>query len=74
LVEIWGYEPGSVPPFGHRTRIPTYIDSTCAHNAIFPITLAQLVAVTGGEITFIVKPPPNELNRIIPEPPLPDQP
>ncbi len=80
LVEIWGYEPGSVPPFGHRQHVPTYIDSTLrrfdqlyaaggAHNAIFPITLDQLVAATGGEITFIVKPPENGLNRIIPEPP-----
>ena len=67
LVEIWGYEPGSVPPFGHRSRIPTYIDSTLrrfdvlyaaggAHNAIFPITLAQLVSATGGEIRFVAKP------------------
>ncbi len=67
LVEIWGYEPGSVPPFAHRERIPTFIDSTLrrfdqlyaaggAHNAIFPITLPQLVAATGGEIRFVVKP------------------
>ncbi len=67
LVEIWGYEPGSVPPFAHRTHIPTYIDSTLrrfdalyaaggAHNAIFEITLAQLVAATGGEIRFVAKP------------------
>lgn len=67
LVEVWGYEPGSVPPFGHRTRIPTFIDSTLrrfdqlyaaggAHNAIFPITLPQLVAATGGEIRFVVRP------------------
>lgn len=80
LVEIWGYEPGSVPPFGHRTRIPTYIDSTLrrfdqlyaaggAHNAIFPITLDQLVAATGGQITFLVKPPDSDVKRIIPEPP-----
>ncbi len=27
LVEIWGYIPGGVPPFGHRTpNIPTYLD------------------------------------------------
>ena len=67
LVEIWGYEAGSVPPFGHRSRIPTYIDSTLrrfdqlyaaggAHNAIFPITLDQLIAATGGELRFVVKP------------------
>lgn len=67
LVEIWGYEAGSVPPFGHRSRVPTFIDSTLrrfdelyaaggAHNAIFPITLPQLVAATGGEIRFMVRP------------------
>lgn len=67
LVEIWGYEAGSVPPFGHRERIPTFIDSTLrrfdilyaaggAHNAIFPITLDQLIAATGGEMRFVVKP------------------
>jgi prolyl-tRNA editing enzyme YbaK/EbsC (Cys-tRNA(Pro) deacylase) len=67
LVEIWGYEAGSVPPFAHRSRIPTYIDSTLrrfddlyaaggAHNAIFKITLDQLIAATGGEIRFVVKP------------------
>lgn len=80
LIEIWGYEPGSVPPFGHRRRVPTYIDSTLrrfdqlyaaggAHNAIFPITLDQLVAATSGTIAFVVKPPETGVNRIIPEPP-----
>lgn len=80
LVEIWGYEPGSVPPFGHRQRVPTYIDSTLrrfdklyaaggAHNAIFPITLDQLVSATGGTVAFVVKPPDSGVSRIIPEPP-----
>lgn len=66
LVEIYGYEPGSVPPFGHRSKIPTYIDQTLgrfdmiyaaggAHNAIFPITLAQLQAATGGTLTDVVR-------------------
>lgn len=66
LVEIYGYEPGSVPPFGHRSPIPTYIDQTLArfdqlyaaggaHNAIFPITLAQLQASTGGTLLDVVK-------------------
>jgi len=66
LVEIYGYEPGSVPPLGHRSSIPTYIDQTLArfdqlyaaggaHNAIFPITLAQLQAATGGTMLDVVK-------------------
>ncbi len=66
LVETYGYEPGSVPPFGHRTPIKTYIDSTLqrfdqlyaaggAHNAIFPIRFDQLVAATGGDVIDVVK-------------------
>ncbi len=66
LVEIYGYEPGSVPPLGHRSPIPTYIDRTLgrfdmiyaaggAHNAIFPITLAQLEAATGGTMMDVVR-------------------
>lgn len=66
LVEIYGYEPGSVPPLGHRSKIPTYIDQTLgrfdmlyaaggAHNAIFPITLAQLEVATDGTLMDVVR-------------------
>ena len=66
-VDVFGYPPGSVPPFPHRTPgIVIYIDQTLhnypqlyaaggAHNAIFPITLAQLVMVTNGTITDVIK-------------------
>lgn len=59
-LEIYGYAPGGVPPIGHRTSgLPIYLDESLkryeqlyaaggAHNAIFPITLAQLVRATGG--------------------------
>jgi prolyl-tRNA editing enzyme YbaK/EbsC (Cys-tRNA(Pro) deacylase) len=59
-IEIYGYAPGGVPPVGHRTvSLPIYIDDSLkrfeqvyaaagAHNAIFPIPLAQLAAITGG--------------------------
>jgi len=59
-VAIYGYEPGGVPPLGHRTPgLPVYLDDSLqryqqlyaaggAHNAIFPITLAQLQQVSGG--------------------------
>lgn len=59
-IAIYGYPPGSVPPFGHRTAgLLTFIDQSLArfdqlyaaggaHNAIFPITLDQLVAATKG--------------------------
>lgn len=72
-VTLYGYPPGSVPPLGHRTpNIPTYIDDSLqryeqiygaggANNAIFPITLAQLIAMTAGQIVDIVKKtPPQE--------------
>jgi prolyl-tRNA editing enzyme YbaK/EbsC (Cys-tRNA(Pro) deacylase) len=64
-VEIFGYEPGGVPPFGHRTPdLPVYIDDSLqryeqvyaaggAHNAIFPIKLAQLVEATGGQFADV---------------------
>jgi prolyl-tRNA editing enzyme YbaK/EbsC (Cys-tRNA(Pro) deacylase) len=66
LVEIYGYPPGSVPPFGHRQHIQTFIDSTLsrwdmlyaaggAHNAIFPITLYQLQSITGGVMLDVVR-------------------
>ncbi len=64
-VEIVGYAPGGVPPFGHRTpNLPIYIDNSLeryeqvyaaagAHNAIFPIQLAQLVEATGGTVADV---------------------
>lgn len=66
-LEVFGYPPGSVPPFAHRASgIVTYIDQSLqqydqlyaaggAHNAIFPITLTQLVSITGGTITDVIK-------------------
>lgn len=59
-VTIYGYAPGGVPPLAHRTAgLPTYIDDSFkrytqvyaaggAHNAIFGLTLDQLVSMTGG--------------------------
>jgi len=66
-VTIWGYVPGGVPPFGHRTSgLDTVIDRSLsrfdhlyaaggAHNAIFPITLADLQAITGGQLLDVVR-------------------
>ncbi len=66
-IAIYGYPPGSVPPFGHRTAgLTTFIDQSLArfeqlyaaggaHNAIFPITLAQLVAATKGILLDVVR-------------------
>ncbi|MBZ0277952.1 MAG: YbaK/EbsC family protein [Anaerolineae bacterium] len=66
-VAIYGYAPGGVPPLAHRTPgLPVYIDDSLqryeqlyaaggAHNAIFPITLEQLVRVTGGQFADVAK-------------------
>lgn len=66
-IEIYGYPPGSVPPVGHRsTDLHIYIDDSLqrfdqlyaaggAHNAIFPISLDQLIHVTGGKVINVVR-------------------
>lgn len=68
-VEIYGYAPGGVPPLAHRTAdLPTYIDDSLkrfeqlyaaggAHNAIFPISLTQLLEITGGAFADVKKDP-----------------
>lgn len=64
-VTHYGYEPGGVPPLGLRTAgIPVFIDDSLrryaqvyaaagAPNAIFPLTLAQLVEASGGQIADV---------------------
>lgn len=66
-VTIFGYEPGGVAPFGHRTPdIPVLIDQSLGrydqvyaaagtHNTIFPIDFALLVDKTGGQVADVVK-------------------
>lgn len=67
LIEVWGYPPGGVPPFGHRTNgFPVHVDDALkrfevvyaaggAHNAIFEIPLATLVDKTGGTFADVRK-------------------
>lgn len=66
-VAVWGYVPGSVPPFGHRTSdMDRYLDASLTrfdqlyaaggeHNAIFPITLDQLQAATGASLAQFIR-------------------
>jgi prolyl-tRNA editing enzyme YbaK/EbsC (Cys-tRNA(Pro) deacylase) len=66
-VAIYGYAPGGVPPLGYRTPgLPVHIDDSLrrytqiyaaggAHNAIFPITLDQLLTISGGQFTDVAK-------------------
>ena len=57
--EATGFAIGGVPPFGHKTKLPTYIDEDFGQfaiiwaaagtpNAVFAITPDELVRVTGG--------------------------
>lgn len=62
-IDLIGYAPGGVPPLGHRTPPrAVYLDDSLkryqqiypaggASNAIFGVTLDQLVIITGG--TFV---------------------
>lgn len=64
---IAGYEPGGVPPIGHRSDdITIFIDQTLSrfevvhgaagsHNTLFPIPYTELVRVTGGREADVVK-------------------
>ena len=66
-ITIYGYAPGGVPPLAHRTTgLPVLIDDSLqrydmlyaaggAHNAIFPISMEQLLAITGGQIADVRK-------------------
>jgi Cys-tRNA(Pro) deacylase len=65
-IEVTGYAPGGVPPVGHRTRLPVYIDDSLAHyhtvyaaagspNTIFPIAFEKLVEITGGRVVNIAR-------------------
>ncbi|MCY3778756.1 MAG: YbaK/EbsC family protein [Chloroflexi bacterium] len=61
-LDLLGYAPGGVPPLAHRRTVDVYLDDTLrrfqtvyaaggAANAIFPIELETLQAMTSG--TFV---------------------
>jgi prolyl-tRNA editing enzyme YbaK/EbsC (Cys-tRNA(Pro) deacylase) len=66
-IEIYGYAPGGVPPLGYRTPgLPVHLDDSLqrytqiyaaggAHNAIFPVTLDQLVLISSGQFADVKK-------------------
>jgi prolyl-tRNA editing enzyme YbaK/EbsC (Cys-tRNA(Pro) deacylase) len=66
-ITIYGYAPGAVPPLAYRTpniivladqslqRYETVYAAGGAHNAIFPVGLAQLITITGATFADVVK-------------------
>lgn len=61
-----GYAIGGVPPLGHETPLPVWIDRSLARfetvyaaaggpRAIFPISFAKLVELTGGQAADLVE-------------------
>jgi Cys-tRNA(Pro) deacylase len=64
--EATGYAIGGVPPLGHQTPLPVWIDCSLSRfetvyaaaggpRAIFPIPYTQLVALSGGTIADLVE-------------------
>lgn len=64
--EATGFTIGGVPPFGHRTQLPVFVDPELAQydevwaaagtgNTVFALTPAQLVAASDGTVTDLAK-------------------
>lgn len=64
--ETTGYAIGGVPPFGHASSLPIWIDRSLGRfetvyaaaggpRAIFPITYAKLVEFTGGTVANLTE-------------------
>ena len=70
--QVTGFEVGAVPPVAHATSLPVWIDASLARyetlwaaagarNALFSITFADLVRITGGTVAaFTVEDRPVE--------------
>lgn len=65
-LELIGYAPGGVPPLGHRTTVPIFIDETLGRfttiyaaagsaQTIFPIAYPKLVEITNGHVMDVVR-------------------
>ncbi len=61
---VTGYAIGGVPPVGHKTPMPTYIDEDLLQystiwaaagtpNAIFQISPSELVRLSGGQVVCV---------------------
>ena len=65
-IQSTGYAPGAVPPVGHVTELPIWIDETLGRYdivyaaagspaSIFPVLFQTLVEITGGQVAALVK-------------------
>jgi Cys-tRNA(Pro) deacylase len=55
-LDLTGYIVGSMPPFGHRQSLPTFVDP--------PITELEVIFGGGGDINAMMRLTPAELLRI----------
>ncbi len=72
VLRVTGYEVGGVPPVAHAMPLEVWIDASLARyetlwaaagarNALFPISFADLVRITGGQVAeFTVEASPGE--------------
>ncbi len=62
-----GFAIGGIPPLGHASSLATYIDQDLLHyddiwaaaghsNAVFRLTPAELIRMTGGQVIQVTKP------------------
>lgn len=62
--EATGYSIGGVPPFGHASAIPVYMDRDLVHHevvwaaagrpdAVFPITPARLIELSSAQVSVL---------------------
>jgi len=66
-LRVTGFAPGGVSPVGHGQEMPILIDSSFqrfelvyaaagSSNTIFPIPLATLIQITGGQVVDVTRP------------------
>jgi prolyl-tRNA editing enzyme YbaK/EbsC (Cys-tRNA(Pro) deacylase) len=69
-LRITGYVVGAMPPFGHRTVLPTLVDAACvaeprtvyggggARDALLELSTDVLLATTNARVEALTEPPP----------------
>ena len=86
-VTRFGYEPGAVPPFGHRDGVVTLVDSGVVESAgdfyagggslghsVGPLSGGQIFRLSGGEVAKVSTNGPPTRSETIPRSPAPPPP